>query len=257
MKNSRIIFDQITLWSLINSQALIVSPKKRLTKKERASINLDSFLKQAIIGLLLGDGHIQQRNFKNSRFMYGQSSLRQHHYDYFIHVLNLFKIFISTDFKLKKKSWIDKRNNMSYSSVNFATLTLPCFTFYKNLFYKLDEKTNKYVKIVPLKIKELLTPIGLAYWIMDDGSLQNKGLHLSVYAYTYEEVILLKNTLENLFVTKSLVESGKERKTIKCSIHNHQKGFRIYIWEESMELLRKHISPYMHTSMLYKITPKT
>jgi hypothetical protein len=34
---------------------------------------------------------------------------------------------------------------------------------------------------------------------MDDGSLQNKGLHLSTYNFSYKEVILLKNTLENLF----------------------------------------------------------
>ena len=97
---------------------------------------------------------------------------------------------------------------------------------------------------------------------MDDGSIQNKGLHLSVYTYTYEEVVLLKNTLENLFVTESIVLPlhalvASKEKTIKCSIHNHQKGFRLYIWEESMELLRKHISPYMHKDMMYKITPKT
>jgi len=82
---------------------------------------------------------------------------------------------------------------------------------------------------------------------MDDGSLQNKGLHLSTYNFSYEEVILLKNTLENLFKPDFLV---------KCSIHNHKKGYRIYIWEESMILVRNHISPYMHKDMLYKINPK-
>jgi hypothetical protein len=55
---------------------------------------------------------------------------------------------------------------------------------------------------------------------MDDGSLQNKGLHLSTYSFTLEEVNLLKNTLENLFSPDFL---------IKSSIHNHKKGYRIYI----------------------------
>jgi len=40
--------------------------------------------------------------------------------------------------------------------------------------------------------------------------------------------------------------------TLKCSIHKHQKGQRIYIWEESMVLLKKIISQYRHKDMLYK-----
>ena len=190
---------------------------------------------------MLGDGHLQCRH-GNSRFMYGQSSLREHHLNYFCHILDLFKPFLSKEFKIKSRSFVDKRTKNTYSSVLFATLTLPCFSYYRNLFYNAENK-----KIVPLNINQLLTPRGLAYWIMDDGSLQNKGLHLSTYNFTYEEVILLKNTLENLFKPDFLV---------KCSIHNHKKGYRIYIWQESMTLIRNHIIQYMHKDMLYKINPK-
>ena len=41
--------------------------------------------------------------------------------------------------------------------------------------------------------------------------------------------------------------------TLKCSIHKHPKGKYIYIWEESMELLREQIYLFMHKDMLYKI----
>ena len=192
---------------------------------------------------MLGDGHIQSRHLSgNSRFMYGQSSLRPNHLNYFYHVYDLLKPFISKEYKVKSRSFIDKRSNKTYSSILFATLTLPCFTFYKNLFYNSENK-----KIVPLNINQLLTPRGLAYWIMDDGSLQNKGLHLSVYAFSYDEVVLLKSTLLNLFGPNVI---------IKCSIHNHTKGYRLYIWEESMIIIRKHISQYMHKDMLYKINPE-
>ena len=51
------------------------------------------------------------------------------------------------------------------------------------------------------------------------GSLQNKGLHLSVYGFTLEDVNLLKTTLENLFAPEFL---------IKCTIHNHKSGYRLY-----------------------------
>lgn len=82
---------------------------------------------------------------------------------------------------------------------------------------------------------------------MDDGSIQNKGLHLSTYNFSYEEVNFLKNTLENLFSPNFL---------LKCSIHNHKKGYRIYIWEKSMIIMRNYISQYIHKDMLYKINPK-
>jgi len=78
---------------------------------------------------------------------------------------------------------------------------------------------------------------------MDDGSLQNKGLHLNTYGFSNQEVFKLKNILENMF--------GEN--TLKCSIHKHKKGEIIYIWGESMDVLRHNISKFMHKNMLYKI----
>lgn len=56
---------------------------------------------------------------------------------------------------------------------------------------------------------------------MDDGSVKNKGLHLNVYNFSYDEVVFLKSTLENLFGSNV---------TIKYSIYNYKKGYRLYIW---------------------------
>ena len=212
---------------------------KRLSKSDRTKITIESPLNEIMIGLLLGDGHIQKRSINgNSRFIYGQSSLRLHHLNYFNHVFELFKPYLSKDFYPKKRSFTDKRSNKKYSSVQFATLSLPCFNYYKDLFYN-----SNYLKIVPSNIQNLLSPRGLAYWIMDDGSLQNKGLHLNTYGFTPQDIFLLKTTLENMF--------GEN--TLKCTIHKHQKGERIYIWEESMELVRNNISQFMHKDMQYKI----
>jgi len=107
----------------------------------------------------LGDGHVQKRSqIGNSRFIYAQSSLRKHHLNYFNHVLELFKPYISKDYIIKDKPFTDKRTNVTYSSVHFATLSLPCFNHYRDLFYNSEN-----LKIVPSNINNLLTPIGLAY----------------------------------------------------------------------------------------------
>ncbi len=158
--------------------------------------------------------------------------------NYFNHVFELFQSYLSIDLNLKERSFTDKRTQVKYSSIHFATLSLPCFNFYKNLFY---DSNN--IKIVPLNIGKFLTPRGLAYWIMDDGSLQNKGLHLNTYGFKAEEVLKLKMSLENMFGDN----------TLKCSIHQHPKGQRIYVWEESIGLIREYISEFMHEDMLYKI----
>ena len=192
-------FDLITSISLVTTENLIT--KKRLSKVERSKLIIEYPINEIIVGLLLGDGHIQKRTINgNSRFIYGQSSLRKHHLNYFNHILELFKPYLSKDFNLKEKIFTDKRTNKIYSSVNFATLTLPCFNLYKNQFYNSNN-----LKIVPNTIQNLLTPllqeVGLAYWIMDDGSIQNKGLHLNTYGFTNEDILKLKKTLETMFGT--------------------------------------------------------
>ena len=234
-----IIYDLITSLSLVSVQNYC---KKRQSKTEKSKIMIEYPLNEIIIGLLLGDGHIQRRSINgNSRFCYGQSSLRKHHFNYFKYIFELFKPYLSKDYQFKEASFTDKRTHIKYSSVNFATLSLPCFNYYRSIFY---DSNNKPSKIVPSYIKDLLTPIGLAYWIMDDGSIQNKGLHLNTYGFTTEDTLSLKITLENMFGENSM----------KCSIHKHKKGNRIYIWEESMECLRKNITQFMHKDMIYKLS---
>ena len=122
-----------------------------------------------------------------------------------------------------------------YSTISSTTMQLPCFNVFKQMFYTLN------VKIVPNNIHELLTPKGLAFLIMDDGSRQGDGLHISVYAFSNKDVDKLMFTLQNKF-------------NLKCSIHyNRNKKPRIYIFKESMDNLKSLISPYFIKEMLYKL----
>lgn len=85
----------ITSGSLIPANSKTILVKKRLTKIERSKINISNPLNEIIIGLLLGDGHLQSRNI-NSRFIYGQSSLRKQHLNYFI----IFLIYLNLLFQM-------------------------------------------------------------------------------------------------------------------------------------------------------------
>ena len=63
---------------------------------------------------------------------------------------------------------------------------LPCFNYLWDLFY-IDK-----VKTIPSNIGDLLTDVGLAFLIMDDGGLGSNGtLNLHTDSYTLTEVNLL------------------------------------------------------------------
>jgi len=187
------------------------------------------------MGLLLGDGHIARRSpTGNSRFIYGQSSTV--HEKYFYYVYNMFfPLFFVKDYKFQTRYEKNKISNKEYHSLAFTTMQLPCFNYYRDVFY------NNGVKFVPLNIYELLTPIGLAFWIMDDGSKQGSGLHISVYGFSKEDVDRLMFTLQDKF-------------GLKCSIHyNRDFKPRIYIFKESMTDLSHLVKPYFIQEMFYKL----
>ena len=48
---------------------------------------------------------------------------------------------------------------------HFRTKTHPFFTALYDLWYEWDNGKNKFIKIVPLNISEMLSEISLAYWI--------------------------------------------------------------------------------------------
>lgn len=76
---------------------------------------------------------------------------------------------------------------------------------------------------------------------MDDGSRHGDGLHISVYAFSNQDVDKLMFTLQDKF-------------NLRCSIHyNKDNKPRIYIFKESMDNLRSLISLYFVKEMLYKL----
>lgn len=127
----------------------------RLSSAERSAISLPDEVKEVLVGILLGDAHINKRSpTANSRLAYGQTTK---HEEYFDLVYNIFKPFCVNNHKPYFNKSIDKRNNEMYFSFHFATMQLPCFNIYREIFYNLGKK------LIPNNIYELLTPKGLAF----------------------------------------------------------------------------------------------
>ena len=122
-------------------------------------------------------------------------------------------------------------NGAVHTWYQFSTQSLTCWNDLHALWY-----VNG-VKVVPQNIFELLTPISIAYWIMDDGGRNGNGFHFATNAFTADEVNLLIKVLQDKF-------------GLKCSVHSRN---RIYIWASSTEQLANIVRPYVHSSMAYKI----
>lgn len=97
-------------------------------------------------------------------------------------------------------------------------------------------------KKVPFWIEIFITPLGLAHWIMQDGSRQKgQGVSIATNSFTYEECIILAKILYKNFGLKTSV--------VKTGIPNQ---WRISIWKESMTLLVNITKPYIIDEMKYK-----
>lgn len=76
---------------------------------------------------------------------------------------------------------------MIHTDIHFSTLKYPFFNWVREEFY-VDN-----IKIVPKNMPKYLTSVGLAFWIMVDGSYnKHKGnIILCTDSYTKEEVLFL------------------------------------------------------------------
>jgi ubiquinol-cytochrome c reductase cytochrome b subunit len=143
---------------------------------------------------------------------------------------------------IKSESIQDKRLNKSEIRFNYR-LTLFTFTnflwIYDSFYYKINGIT---IKKIPLWIEKFITPIGLAHWIMQNGSRQkNQGISLATNSFTFEECKFLSNILKKKYKLKTSV--------VKIRDPNQ---WRINIWKESMNDLVTIVKPYIINEMKYK-----
>ena len=191
--------------------------RHRLTKAERTQLVLSKELKEISVGLLLGDLYGEkQKTSINIRFVFNQGII---HKDYLFHLFELFQDYCPSDPKIGNHL-SDKITGKVHSSIRFSTYSLPCFNEYYDLFYPNGIKK----KVVPLNIGALLTPLGLAYWICDDGNNDRGAVRLCTNCFTHDEVKLLVSVLT-------------DKINLRCSINKAGNGFIIRISQKSLPVL--------------------
>jgi len=205
----------------------------QLSNSALPSKELDSIL----IGLILSDAGLYRSSpTSNTRL---EMSFGQAYKEFAYFIGELFSPYAtnpvkSVDIKVKDKV---------YTNYRLKTKTLPLFNHYFDMFYKLDVNTGKYFKIVPENIKELMDPIVLAYLIMGDGNFDKGRNRVRIYTNSFikqevEELALSINN--NLGIYTGVLYDRKDQ-------------WILTIGAKNLELLRDTVSPYFHSTMLYRI----
>jgi len=208
----------------------------KFTRKQLATVRLPAYTKGVIVGLILSDGWLIISNSKNARLGFAQSGDHSEYFWFVFFSLSHYcssypRVRIRTNVLLSRKETI---------SLQLFTRLMPCMTELHSLFYP------EGVKIVPQNIYELLTPVALAHVIMGDGSVQRHGLIICTNSYSVQDVVRLINVLIIRYRLKCTLRLKKRQ--------NNKIEYMIYISQSSMPSLLNIVSPYMHPSMLYKIS---
>jgi hypothetical protein len=128
----------------------------------------------------------------------------------------------------------DSRTVKIYRSIRFYTKAV--LKEYRASFYQERRK------VIPNNLGDLLDPLGVAVWFMDDGgrgARTPKGLVFNTSCYTAEEQVALQQALS--------------RFGVQTSIHQVGKGFQLYVKAESFVRFVELVSPHLITSMRYKL----
>ena len=199
----------------------------------KASLKLTQQQRDVLVGLLLGDGHIERPyRTPRARLKVEQSEKSQEYVEW---LYAIFREWIPGG--IKKKSTFLPVTGKTYVKHYFTTYVHEAFLPYRSLFYCGKRK------IVPRNIHELMTPVGVATWFMDDGSIkshQSRGSIISTHAFTEKEIRLLCAMLKKKFHLESWPRIQRD-------------GVQIYISGTSAETLQKLLEPYVIPCMGYKL----
>ena len=208
-----------------------------MNNNNNTNTNLPQELNSILIGIMLSDGGLYRSSTTaNVRF---EMSFGEKYKSLAFHIGELFKDYMSNPVKPIEI----KGKNKVYINYRLKTKTLPVFNSYYEMFYKFNHLTNKYVKIVPDNILDLMDPIVLAYLIQGDGHFDKSRNRVRIYTNTYQKL-----EVENLAL------AIKTKLNIYTApLHDRKDQWILTIGANNLDLLRKIVIPYFHPTMYYRL----
>jgi hypothetical protein len=206
--------------------------RSRAIELHKQALRLSQEQEEVLVGLLLGDGCLESQNRgRTYRLKIEQSA---QHEAYVRHLHALFGPWVLSPPRPKRCKASNGSETMSwaFSTVSHAALRFPAHQFY-----------GEQGKQVPTLIHRWLTPRGLAYWYMDDGSMkssQSKGVIFNTQGFRRPDVEHLIAVLQTRFALTARLRHQKD-------------GWQIYLSGACFEQFLELVEPWMLAEMRYKL----
>ncbi len=124
---------------------------------------------------------------------------------------------------------------VSGSGYYFRTVTHPAFSDLRARFYA------GRTKVVPIAyMTEILSPLALAVWIMDDGSADGNAVRINTQSFTEEE-------------NRRLMVVLSRRYGLRATLNRDKNAFRLRIAATDRDNLARLLEPHMLPELRYKI----
>jgi hypothetical protein len=196
---------------------------------------------QIILGGILGDGSIN-RVHKNPRIHFSHSTIQKEYIFWKYEILKEEQLVVSPP------KVIMSGNNQRFPQWRFQTKTSTKLQYFEQLFYKNGKK------VVQRKILNMLTPLGLAVWYMDDGNLiihkykkldgstgiKSREIAINTQCFSYKE---------HEIIQKYFLKVWK----IDTKIYKNKGSYRLVMNATNAKIFISLIEPYVIPSMQYKI----
>jgi hypothetical protein len=196
----------------------------------KASLQMSERQKEILIGLLLGDGHLERQGSAVSARLKIEHSVAQSAYvDWKFHE---WREWVRTPPKTRIRQ---NRIGTTSMNVGFSTLSHVELEWFRLRFY-----VNRR-KVVPEDLE--LSALSMAVWFMDDGSRKSnqcRGLYLNTQSFTELEVELLRSVIRR--------DVG-----VGTSVRQQRDGLQIYIPSSSVTELILYMHSEILASMRYKL----
>lgn len=213
--------------------------EKKLTGKSKKLIEIKKNLKLNLLQkkilpcILLGNAYLSTQDNGKTYFLHIYQS--EKHKNYVFHLYDIFKEWCLSKPKTIERTYKSNTyKGKKATMISFKTMSSGSFRFYAHNFT--DRNTNqKLTKKLPFLIHRWLTPIGLAYWYMDESSIKDKkskAVYFNTQKFTLIEVKLLCRILNTKFklITKAVKKKNK---------------YQIYVSGKSYVSLKNLIYPYL------------
>lgn len=194
----------------------------------------------SITGCLLGDGHIRVGSRSvgnvtkgNARYAMTMKASSKEYMEWL--QKTVFHHLIPLPCSLTPYPNVDlvHHKGKQVQQYSFATASTPLFTALHNLWYRWDLENAKFIKIVPLNIKDIFTKESLLHWIIQDGYFDNYGraqtVLLCTESFTKAECILLQEVLTYYNLNSTLKQRNKKRDTYRIRLSKNSMTTLIHL----------------------------